>query len=192
MIKFKEFKSSEEKKKFYLKASIVSSVTLAISAVAFSWFGNNYAIHIDSQVDRCLPDSRVYLVDKNDKNTVRGGLFAFKAKGLKPYIEEGHQKIWKLADKYEDGKKLLKIIDGMPGDTVEVTASDNLINGESIGEGGLLLKGTLLKDESHFTKKYVLDDKQYFFAGRTNRSFDSRYWGPVEESEIIGRAIALF
>jgi type IV secretory pathway protease TraF len=37
----------------------------------------------------------------------------------------------------------------------------------------------------------VLSSTQYFMLGRHHYSFDSRYFGPVEKSQVVGTAFAL-
>jgi len=75
---------------------------------------------------------------------------------------------------------------------VSISQDENKINGEPVGTGGLLLVNTLLKTPEDFIKSYTIPEKEYFFAGRTNNSFDSRYWGTIQHDQILGRAYAIF
>ncbi|NMV21768.1 S26 family signal peptidase, partial [Vibrio parahaemolyticus] len=74
-----------------------------------------YRIGIDTQQERCLPDTTVYLIDLWNKEPVKDGLYAFHSKGLAPL--------------YNDGTRMLKRLTGMPGDEVKVTPEHVLVNG---------------------------------------------------------------
>jgi conjugal transfer pilin signal peptidase TrbI len=185
----------EEKKKkfdFYVKAALLSIFLFIILPPMFCALGKTVKVMIDPQVDKCLPDKTAYLVKLKEKTPERGVPFAFKAKGVEPYVLNGHPKIHDLIKFYKDGANLLKIVDGVPGDRVEITADDVLINGQSLGVGGLDLHKTLQKDKSEFVTQYTLGEGEYFMAGRTENSFDSRYWGPIKSDQFIGKAYAIF
>jgi conjugal transfer pilin signal peptidase TrbI len=85
---------------------------------------------------------------------------------------------------------MVKILTAMPGDAVEVNEWQIIINGKPVGEG-LPLAKELHLPEQHFYGKSVLEDGHYWFMGRSPLSFDSRYWGAVEDEQIIGRAYPL-
>ena len=185
-----------EKKKpwkpFLVKAGIVSTVTVISVGTACAAFSARYEILIDPQMVKCLPDYTVYLVDRKDTTPVRGEPFAFKASGIAHYLDENDQRLDEVRRYYEDGKKLLKIVDGMPGDKIQVREDGVKVNGEVKGVPGLIHSKLLKMKKKDFEQDYVLEQNKYFFAGRTFDSFDSRYWGHVDGGQILGRAYPLF
>jgi signal peptidase I len=78
----------------------------------------------------------------------------------------------------------IKRVIGLPGETVEVDNSVVRINGKVLGEE-YVPQGILGDWTGHVTFK--LTDQQYFVLGDNRlNSFDSRYWGPLNKSAIIG------
>lgn len=159
------------KQSFILKASVVLLLMWGVGTSLAS----RYRIGIDPQQEKCLPQT-FYLVDLKDRSLERGAIYAFKARGLAPLFQEG---TW-----------MVKILVAMPGDTVEVNAQQIAVNGKPVGEG-LPLAQQLHLPESHFYGKSVLEDGHYWFMGTSPLSFDSRYWGAVEDDQIIGRTYPL-
>jgi len=161
-------------KYFGLKTAVVASVTI----VALTLFNSRYEIGIDFQSERCLPDHQVYIIDLKDKMVEKGGIFAFKAKGLQPL--------------FDDGETMVKILSAVPGDKVEVNEQrEVLINGEVV-RSGLHLAQLLKQPYSHFIGKGELKENQYWFLGKGLFTFDSRYWGAVSNEQIIGRVYPIF
>lgn len=179
-------------KPFLLKAAGISSVTVVLSIAGVSAFTSRYEILIDPQVTKCLPDYTVYLVDRSDTTPVRGEPFAFAADGISEYLDVDDDRLETVRSYYADGKKLLKILDGLPGDRVEISESTLKVNGISTGVPGLVLSKTLQKPSSFYERSEEIPSNKFFFAGRTFDSFDSRYWGNVDRGQIIGRAYPLF
>ncbi len=160
--------------RFAIKLTVLSAC-LAVGAVAFA---NRYRIGIDSQIEKCIPGITFYLVDLKDKELKRDQIYSFSAKGLQPL--------------FADGTKMVKILKGMPNDTVQVDESHAvLVNGRQVGKG-LFLTRELKQPASKFIGKSVLGENSYWFMGESDRSFDSRYWGVVKDEQIIGRAYPLF
>lgn len=92
----------------------------------------------------------------------------------------------------------IKRIIGLPGETIEVQSSnvliynDEYINGVALDEEYLdfsKISGINIKQ-----KQVVLKDNQYFVMGdNRNASRDSRVFGPIHHSNIVGKmAIVLF
>ena len=80
-----------------LAAGISICVMLMCSQrTSLALFGR-YRIYRDSQIVRCLPDYRWYLVDLQDHGMIPGALYSFSARGLKLY---------------PDGTNMIKILKG--------------------------------------------------------------------------------
>ncbi len=87
------------------------------------------------------------------------------------------------------GCDFIKRIIALPGETVEVRDNKFFINGQELSESYLPDDYETLP--GHFTKDRVvtLQPHEYFAVG-DNRSYssDSRSWGPITRSSIVGRA----
>jgi signal peptidase I len=85
-------------------------------------------------------------------------------------------------DKIED---FVKRVVGLPGETVEIKSNVVLINGKPLNEP-YLPKGTVTGND----QRIVIPIDEYFVMG-DNRgdSFDSRGWGTVPRSMIVGRVL---
>lgn len=167
-------KKKESWKRFFTKALLVL-VILISTGIAFA---SRFRIGIDTQIVRCIPEYRFYLLDLKDKELSKGNLYAFSARGLNPV--------------YDDGTLMLKYLRGVPGDSVFIDKYQRIfINNEKAGDG--LYQAKLLhRSKQDFMGEKVLDSDSFWFMGTSSLSFDSRYWGTVSEKQIIGRAYPIF
>ena len=86
-------------------------------------------------------------------------------------------------------KTLLKEVAAVEGDFVEVVHNKIYINGEFKGEiAEVDPKGRELVS---FVKDGILKSGEVFLLGRGRNSFDSRYFGVVEKSEILKKTILI-
>lgn len=160
---------------YLLSAVVVMIPILAAQVYFFSRFG----IGIDEQAYTCIPGKNVYLIDYQDRDIRRGNIYLVRSKDLSPI--------------YKEGTKLIKYVRGLPGDRVEVDASDRvLVNGDVLADGLPLAKEKLARAPESFRGAGVLKADEVWVMGTAYRSFDSRYWGPVSRDRIVGRAYALF
>lgn len=85
-------------------------------------------------------------------------------------------------DKIED---FVKRVVGLPGETVEIKSNVVLINGKPLSEP-YLPKGTVTTQD----QRIVVPIDEYFVMGDNRaESFDSRGWGTVSRSMIVGRVL---
>ena len=150
---------------------------LAVVVVIGAYLAARFAIGIDDQVHRCLPPYGVFLVDRHDRTIPRGGLVAFRARGLAPY--------------FADGTVVIKALAGLPGDAVEVTTEAVRVNGVVRAEG-LALARTLGKTPADFVRAETVPPGHLWVLGASPDSFDARYWGMLPVGQVVGRAYALF
>lgn len=159
--------------RFLLKAIPILLLVLAVER----YIGQRFLIGGDDQVDRCLPDKWIYLIDTHNKDIWRGDLIAFRAERMTPF--------------FKDGQIIVKIAAGVTGDTIHVDPQHTTINGERIIDG-LPLTEKLKKPAAQFKRHETIPPAAYWVTGQTDKSFDSRYWGYVYDHQVIGRAYALF
>ncbi|TDX26799.1 conjugal transfer pilin signal peptidase TrbI [Modicisalibacter xianhensis] len=156
--------------RFLIKMALVAAAIFAVGAA----FTSRFHFGIDSQQIRCFYDHRFFLVDRKDHDMHRGEIYAFSSRGLAPF--------------FDDGTQVVKILVALPGDHVEVTETGDVkVNGETLAKG-LHWAEALGRHVSDFAGNTILPEGAYWFMGETPESFDSRYWGSVNEEQIIGRA----
>jgi signal peptidase I len=119
-----------------------------------------------------------------------------------------------------DGKRLVKRVVGLPGDTIELRDNTLIINGQPVEYrpiGEQLLRGLAPSDrvghvfateqlpgQSHavegnptlpamrsFGPLHVPEGRYFMMGDNRDDSFDSRYWGTVTRDQIVGRATAV-
>jgi len=119
-----------------------------------------------------------------------------------------------------DGKRLVKRVVGLPGDTIELRNEALVLNGQPVQYAALAEK--LLRDvgpaeraghlyaserlpgQTHAVAAWpavramrsfgpiTVPEGEFFMMGdNRDDSFDSRYWGTVERKQIVGRATAV-
>jgi signal peptidase I len=84
----------------------------------------------------------------------------------------------------------IKRIIGLPGETVDVNSAENVVtitNKEH--PNGFTLDQSFIQNIGGIDGHIVLSDSEYYVMG-DNRSgnSDSRYWGPVDKSLLVGKA----
>ena len=81
----------------------------------------------------------------------------------------------------------IKRIIGLPGDTIMVTGSSVIVDGRTLHEPYVSLPYNLGSD------KWKLGPSQFFVMGDNRpNSLDSRTWGPLDRSYIIGKAVVVY
>jgi signal peptidase I len=117
-----------------------------------------------------------------------------------------------------DGRRLVKRVVGIPGDTIETRSGRLLVNGQAAsyaplraedlrlagytGKEAVFQRETVegaahpvMSARGGFTEDFpavVVPAGRYFLMGdHRDNSFDSRYWGFAERQSIVGRAMAV-
>jgi conjugal transfer pilin signal peptidase TrbI len=149
---------------------------LALLLGAGAYAVTRYRLGLDFQQHGCLVGaSSVFLIDTfaSPEDVVQGDLVAFRARGVGvPFFE---------------GKLFVKHAAGVPGDWVTVTPAHTWINGD-----GLALAGALQRDPASFARHERVPVDQFWMLGETADSFDSRYWGFLPTTQMMGKVYVLF
>ena len=84
-------------------------------------------------------------------------------------------------------KDFIKRIIGVPGDTVQTTSTSVLVDGHTISEPYIRVPFNF----QSYTWK--LGPNQFFVMGdNRDNSLDSRIWGPLARSYIVGKAVVVY
>ena len=119
---------------------------------------------------------RVFLTVRNGEISCgAGSIGLFRLKVQNPY--------------WDYGAVFAKRFVGCPGDTLQTKGSMFYLNGEKIAvASGHDSKGATV---TSFEFDGVIPTGSYFVLGDGERSYDSRYWGFVKKSWIVGRGFPL-
>jgi signal peptidase I len=81
----------------------------------------------------------------------------------------------------------IKRIVGVPGDTIETTSTEVIVDGQ-------VLREPYISQPFNFVSQNLKLGPDEFFVMGDNRdnSLDSRTWGPLDKSYIIGKAVAVY
>lgn len=135
-------------------------------------------------------------VDKFSYNFVkphRGDVFVFRTNNI-PMIPE---------DPETGAPFYIKRLAGLPGDTLRIQPPSLYVNG-NIAQGYGFQRVMSAKDGyrgyghgqqylSDPTKTFQVPEHSYFAMGDNSyNSFDSRYWGPVPEKNLVGRGLVVY
>lgn len=159
-----------ERKAFFLKSALLAGCL----AISVTWFQSRFLIAFDKQTDPCF-EWRLFLVDTSRTVPQKGELIAYSALNMAPAVE--------------DGQLAVKMAVGLPGDEISVSEHETRINQQPRFRSGLgLLYKLPGKAVADFERTFSVQDGQYFGMGTTPSSYDSRYWGTISDSQIVGIA----
>jgi signal peptidase I len=168
----------------------IIAVAVLVALAAQSWLIKPYRIPSESMLDTLRPGDRVLVnrVVYHLRDPGRGDVIVFR------YPED-------------PDVVFIKRVVGVPGDTLEVKAGRLYVNGRKVREpyvhrtGGRLdpttpqaaIAGSTMHDPWSLTKPYRVPSDHYFVMGdnRTD-SDDSRDWGTVARSAIVGEGLATY
>jgi len=160
---------------FLFKASrkelITAGTVVAMLGAVGLVFNTQYGMFLDMAETRCLPE-HLYLGYPMEGELERGDVVSFKAND-------------RIMFSMMNGKRIAKMIAGMPGDHVVSNSSGLFINGKFIAKRHpTSLKNLAAKGKQPVDIDRVLAPGELFVIGTLPRSFDSRYWGVLPASTV--------
>lgn len=150
--------------RFALRAAAVLALVLGAPAAFFA----HYTVHIDPQATPSL-GSRVLLVAEDPGyRPAPGEVVAFRVEGGEPF--------------FADGTLMAKRVVAGPGDRIGVE-DGQVVNGD----------GEVLAEVPEELARWAeqrpvaaLEAGQWWVRGDSRRSWDSRYWGPIDADQVVG------
>lgn len=88
-----------------------------------------------------------------------------------------------VLDEEKDNEKIIKRVIGLPGETVAIKKGKIYINDKVIDDE------YAYGETSDFDKVTLADDEYFILGDNRLISKDSRYFGPIKESEIKGKIV---
>lgn len=161
---------------FYKKFTAVIVTLGLIYFLIQTFFVGRYLISIDDQYfEKCLPYT-LFIGDKDAIESIKvGNLAYFKSEEIEPGLKKG--------------QLVVKIVAAVYGDIVRVKNNRLWINGVDYGE--LRLNKTLRKNEGDYDRSIEIKKDELFMLGTLPGSFDSRYWGPINKSQVVAKGYAI-
>ena len=166
-------------KTFKSHRKIFYSALLLYGVAVLYVFYDKVFFGFSNQATSCL-HAEFFIIEKQVDDIQRGELAMFN------FVKENVV--------LTPGDKVIKIVAGLPGDTISFNENELFVNGERFYKAKSMqvnLK-TLGHTIDDYQTKYTLKDNEYFMVGETPDSFDSRYWGPISQSQIEGEAYAIY
>jgi len=158
-------------------ANIASAVFIAW-VLTFEVVGSRWHLGVDPQEVQCLPYDFFLVSQSAPETVVRGKVYQFKSKGMAPVVK--------------DGTSMAKYAAAVAGDKVDVNGTGIYINGNKWGD---LNPATMAKTKTtvnDVTRSYVVPEGKVLMLGSLPRSYDGRYTGLADASQITGRAFPLW
>lgn len=154
---------------------IKAAVVFAITAMAVVGFSKFFGVFIDTSELRCLPE-RVYIGYPKTRDSEVGDIVSFVSTERETLgIFRGH--------------RLAKIVMARAGDRVTSDENGVSINGKFIAiRSEISLQKLKDRKLAPLNMDRVLEPGELFVMGTMPRSFDSRYWGVVNE-RIVDRFV---
>jgi signal peptidase I len=94
-------------------------------------------------------------------------------------------------------KDFIKRLVGLPGDTIEIRDKQIILNGQPWSDGhGVYIDNMILpravQPRDNFGPAVVPPDAFFVLGDNRDESYDSRYWGFVNEKDILGKALVIY
>lgn len=156
--------------KIHLIVIVVFAILVQLSTIV----SDRYLFVFDEQPEKSIPGV-VWYIDKKDKDVEIDSTVAFYPKDIPSYFKDYN---------------LIKYVKGSSGDVVSIKDGSVFVNEKKLTE--VHPKVVEKFNLSVVDKTYILKTGEYFMYGTHPRSFDSRYFGPVNVDQFIGEGFAIY
>lgn len=141
------------------------------------YFVSRYKIAVNGAKSDCLNVS-VFLVDTWDKSVHPGDIVMFRMQ-----VNNGIHPV---------GSVWAKKVAAIGGQTVHVDHYSVRVDSRNYPLSSDFVLSKLKIDPSSLKSTWNLAQDQLFMIGETYTSYDSRFWGPIQKKDVMGKAYAIF
>ena len=148
------------------------AILILVLAIFFTRFTFGHGL-----LNGCLP-ADFYMIDLKDKSVKAGNIIAFHMPKSVRFIREN--------------EKVIKIVAGVGGDRLRVTM-DGVYNGSKFYKANarrISMKYNIPAES--IERELTIAKGEVFLSGQTDHSWDSRFWGPVKLTSVIGKTYAIY
>lgn len=152
---------------------------LLVFGASLNFVSQKYFLGMNFYPESCIKGGRLLVIDKSEA----GRLDGFARGDVAAFRNEVFVKTY--------GKSVIgaKYVAALPGDAVQIKAGEIYINGRWWGPLALVDAKKVPGPVERYNASYSVPKGNVLILGTSAKSYDGRYWGLVNESEIIGRAV---
>jgi len=166
------------RKKSMKKLLLQMAAVAAVFWFAWGYLAHRYTLGIDVQQKQCL-EYRFYIIDKQDKQIPRNGYVAFR--------QDERAEPW-----FDAGTMFIKQVRAKEGDEVMVRGGQVYLAGKQVDVLQQRILSKMGRSSEEFNRRGIVASGDLWVMGTTPDSFDSRYWGPIDQSMVIGQVYPVF
>ncbi len=160
----------------------------AIAIFARTFFFQIYKIPTTSMVPTLMPGDKIFV-----SKLSYGPKVPFTKLRIKGFGKPQRGEVVVFVPPHDRKKAYIKRLIGLPKDEFLIKDGNIYINGQMVVDPRLNHYYYNLGDYAKAGKPIIIPEGQYFFLGDNSiSSLDSRYWGFVDEKDIVGKAIFIW
>jgi len=160
----------------------------AIAIFARTFFFQIYKIPTTSMVPTLMPGDKIFV-----SKLIYGPKVPFTSLRIKCLRQPERGEVVVFVPPHDRKKAYIKRLIGLPGDELAVKRGNIYINAKMVTDPRMAHyyynQGSYAKEDETLT----IPGGKYFFLGDNSiSSLDSRYWGFVDEKDVVGKAIFIW
>ncbi len=180
----------ESRKKGIIREWVESIVVAAAIAIFLrTFFFQIYKIPTTSMVPTLKPGDKIFV-----SKLVYGPKIPFTGLRIPGWREPVHDEVIVFIPPHDRKKAYIKRLIGIPGDTIEIRDGNiyrngNLVTDATVARNFYYNQGDFAQPDMVVT---VPQGKYFALGDNSYASLDSRFWGFVEEEDVVGKALFIW
>lgn len=171
--------------KIVLKIVGITIILFIITVAIF--FKNGYQVNVTASYPM-----GIYKIYEDSKNINRNDMILFCPPDNDTF--KMAKKVGYLRSGFCPGNyiKMMKKVSGLPGDKININKFV-YVNSKKLINSDLYKKDSQDNILPELKENFILEDDQYFLmSDYDKKSFDSRYFGPINKKQLIGKMKPIF